>query len=579
MLRFVNISGKSDDFRRYLKTHFSLRQQSIILAFFVGLLAGVLGFAFKFLIETLHSGIHHFTGTINNWWEWTYLPIIGFIGACIAGYCVQVVPQAAGSGIPEVRLALHRAGKEIQRRNIIFKFFGGIAGIGTGLSMGREGPTVQIGASCGTLISKLFNLKGKRQKNLVASGAGAGLAAAFNTPIAGVLFVVEELSHNFSSKFLAPCIIASVTASVVIRHLSGNKLSYSVPLIIDNFSIIQLPVYIIVGLLAGILGVVFINGIMKSLDFFATITTIPKWLQVGLAGLITGIVALKIPEVTGDGHTGVEMLLNGEVLLYIIPIWFILKLLLTSLAYGSGAPGGLFAPSLLCGASIGLFVGEIANHIAPGVIDPRVVALVGMASFFTAVVRTPITAAVIIFEMTGNYHSILPIMFSCILADLVSSRLFPRAIYPALLFRSTGIDLDSELVHSPLEKFTVGEFMTHSVDTLIRTTTIAEAFETLERSHHNGFPVLSDKGKICGIVTLADLENAFIRKTPMDTPIEQIMTRQIIYVYPSDKIDLALERLHDNNIGRVLVVDPSDKSKLLGILTRSDILKAEIHSV
>lgn len=579
MVRLGHISEISDEFRHYLKHHFSLRQQSLILALIVGLLAGLFGFAFKFSIEYVHIGIHCFASNINNWWEWLYLPVIGFIGGSIAGYCVQIVPQASGSGIPEVRLALHRAGKEIQRRNIFFKFIGGIAGIGTGLSMGREGPTVQIGASCGTLISRMFNLKGKRQKNLVASGAGAGLAAAFNTPIAGVLFVVEELAHNFSAKFLAPCIIASVTASVVIRHCSGNKLSYAVPVLPGDFELNQLPVYIVVGLLAGLLGVVFIQSIIKSLDSFSSIKGFPKWLQVGFAGLITGIVAIHIPEVTGDGHAGVEMLLNGKVLLFIIPLWFVLKLLLTSLAYGSGAPGGLFAPSLLCGAAVGLFVGSITEQLFPGIIKPEVVALVGMASFFTAVVRTPITAAVIIFEMTGNYHSILPIMFSCILADVVSSKLFPRAIYPALLFRSTGIDLDSEEAHSPLEDLTVEEFMSNEVDSLLKTTTIADAFETLERSHHNGFPVLSEKGNIEGIITLADLENAFIRKVAVDTTVDTIMSRHIIYVHPTDKIDLALERLHDNKIGRLLVVDTKDKRKLKGIITRSDILKAEMHSV
>ncbi|MEW5820745.1 MAG: chloride channel protein [Cyanobacteriota bacterium] len=577
MVRLFYVPEISEDFKRKLREYFSMRQQTLLLALFVGLLAGFFGFAFKISINLLAAGINSFALHPANWWEWTYYPLIGFVGGSIAGYCVQLVPEASGSGIPEVRLALFRAGQEVKRRNIFAKFIGGVAGIGTGLSMGREGPTVQIGASCGTFVSKLFGITGKRQKAFLAAGAGAGLAAAFNTPIAGVLFVVEELSHNFSAKFLAPCIVASVTASAVIRHMSGNKLSYEVNIVPFEFTVAHVPIYIILGLLAGLLGTVFIKSILSSLDYFARLDKVPKWIQVGIAGFLTGITALFLPEVIGDGHEPIEMLLNGKVLLVMIPLWFFGKLLLTSLAYGSGAPGGLFAPALMCGASMGLLLGKLIQMYFPALgINPEVVALVGMGAFFTAVVRTPIAAAVIMFEMTGNYHTILPLMLSCIIADLVSARMFPRAIYPALLFRSTGIDLDEEAIGSPLEQFKVRDVMTSQVESLSKTTTLAEAFETLERSHHNGFPVISDEGNLIGIITLADLENAFLRKIPLETKISEIMSKHIITVTPDNKLDYALHKLHDNKIGRLIVVDPANNKKLAGILTRSDILKAEI---
>lgn len=576
MVRLFRFPEISEDFKNRLKKHFSLKQQTIILALFVGLLAGFFGFAFKFCIEILSHQVNNIAANPTHWWEWLYYPLIGFTGGSIAGLCVQLVPEASGSGIPEVRLALFHIGKDVKRRNIIAKFIGGVAAIGTGLSMGREGPTVQIGASCGTLVSRLFGITGKRQKSFLAAGAGAGLAAAFNTPIAGVLFVVEEMSHNFSAKFLAPCIVASITASAVIRYMSGNKLSYEVPFVLDDFTIEEIPIYILLALLAGLLGTLFIKSIMGSLDFFASLKKVPKWLQVGIAGGITGIIAYFVPQAIGDSHGSIEQVLYGHPVLWIIPIWFILKLVLTSLAYGSGAPGGLFAPSLMCGATLGLFIGKITELFFPYLnISPQTLALVGMAAFFTAVVRTPITAAVIIFEMTGNYQSILPLMFCCIIADLVSAKLFPRAIYPALLFRSTGIDLDEEENLSPLKKVKVEQVMTKDVDSLSTENSLSEAFETLERSHHNGFPVLTEEGYLTGIITLADLENAFLKKMSMNTTVSELMTRTLITIKPSETLEIALEKLHENKIGRLIVVDPKNKHKLKGILTRSDILKAE----
>ncbi|MGD9581537.1 MAG: chloride channel protein, partial [Vampirovibrionia bacterium] len=492
MVRLIKYPHISDDFKRYLRKHLSVKQQTLVIAVVIGMLAGVLGFAFKFSIASLGSFFQNFAGSPENWWEWFYYPVIGFIGGSIAGLIVQFVPESSGSGIPEVRLAIFKLGKSLKRRNIVAKFFGGVAGIGCGLSMGREGPTVQIGASCGAFVSKLFGIIGKRQKKFLAAGAGAGLSAAFNTPIAGVLFVVEELSQNFTTQFLAPCIVASVTASAVVRYLSGNNPSYSVPIIPYDFSLYQLPLFIVLGVSAGVLGTVFIRSIIFSLDCFASMK-IPVFLKAGLAGLITGMVAIWMPQVIGDGHHPIEALLSSYTVLWFLPLIFFFKLLLTSLAYGSGAPGGLFAPSLLCGAALGLFFGEVSDFLFP-TLDLAVgnVALVGMAAFFTAVVRTPITAAVIIFELTGNYHMILPLMICCIIADLFSAKLFPRAIYPALLFRSTGIDLDADKNQSPLEEFRVGDVMTSKVDSLSLTTTLAEALEMSERSHHNGFPVLSD---------------------------------------------------------------------------------------
>jgi CIC family chloride channel protein len=581
MVKFFKIPEITEEASRIIKENFSLRQQSILLAFIVGLMTGLLAVAFKESIHYLGSFTLEVATNHDRWYEWLYLPLIAATGGAIAGLIVTYVPEASGSGIPEIRLHLARVGKRIRRRNIIAKFFGGIVAIGSGFSLGREGPTVSIGAASGTFVSSIFKLTGVKEKQLFAAGAGAGLAAAFNTPIAGVIFVVEELSHNFSSKFLAPCIVASITASAITRYLSGNKPSFEVLQIPEVFSWAQIPVYILLGLIAGVLGTVFTRSIIKSLDVFDGIKGIPLWVKVALAGLITGIVGVFIPEAIGDGHAATEKMLTGAAgVLWLLPLWFLAKIFLTAVGYGPGTPGGIFAPSLFCGAALGLFMGKFFNIIMPDLeIVSTNLALVGMGAFFTAVVRTPITAMVIIFEMTNNYQLILPLMLSCILADLVSQKLYPRAIYPALLFRSTGLDLEQEHFTSPLQQVKVGDVMTSNVQKLSKRINIAEAFEAMERSHHNGLPIVSRKGRLLGIITLSDLEDAFLKNIPVTTPVEEIMSKHLITITPDKMLDQALDKMHLNKIGRILVVDPQRRDYLVGIVTRSDILKAEVQGI
>jgi CIC family chloride channel protein len=287
-----------------------------------------------------------------------------------------------------------------------------------------------------------------------------------------------------------------------------------------------------------------------------------------------------IPQAIGDGHAATELLLKGDVILWVIPIWLAAKLLLTAIGYGSGTPGGIFAPALFCGAALGLLIGKFINLTLPGIdIISTNIALVGMGAFFTAVVRTPITAIVIIFELTGNYHLILPLMLSCMLADLVAAKIYPRAIYPALLFRSTGLDLDQEHFTSPLEQVKVKDVMTTDVETLSKRTNIAEAFEAMERSHHNGFPIVSRRGRLLGVITLSDLEDAFLKNVLVTTPISEIMTKNVITTYPEQTLNQALEKMHVAKIGRLIVLTPDKSGHIAGILTRSDILKAEIQGI
>lgn len=596
MIRFHNIPHFTDELAYVLRKSLSLRQQSITLAFIVGLIVGILAVAFKASIEILAHNIYNITSSPTVWYSYFYLPIIAALGGAVAGFIVWVVPQSSGSGIPEVRLQLARIGKKIPRRNIIAKFFGGIAAIGSGLSMGREGPTVTIGAGCGRLIGSIFKLTGKRENQLFAAGAGAGLAAAFNTPIAGVIFVVEELSHNFKASFLAPCIVASITASAVTRFFQGNNPSFVLDIKHESVPIESILVYIFVGIIAGLVGSLFTKSIMESLDFFDNIKKLPVWGKIAIAGLFTGTVGIFIPQALGNGHLATQAILNGnpEILatnilslsgftgsiFWILLIWLAAKILLTGIAYGSGAPGGIFAPALFCGAAMGLFLGqsmEIIPHLEW--IEPTNVALVCMGAVFTAVVRTPITGIVIIFEMTTNYELILPLMLSCIFSDLVASKLYPKAIYPALLFRSTGIDIEADDFVHPMEQVKVQDVMTTSVDFLTKRTNIAEAFEAMERTHHNGFPIISRRNKLLGVITLSDLENAFLKSTPPETAIEYIMTKKLITITPEETLNIALDKMHAHKIGRLLVVDKFHRDKMVGIITRTDILKAEIDSV
>lgn len=545
---------------------------ALLQALVIGLIAGVTTVLFRWTMGLIGTWRNAVGLDPHHWWEWTILPLIGLTCGAIAGHLtVKGAQEAKGSGIPQVKYALAHPTAPMRRRTILVKFWGAAIAIGGGLSLGREGPTVQIGAGIGEWVSRWFPYTKHERRRLMAAGAGAGLAAAFNTPIAGFVFVVEELLRNFSTQTMGVAILAPVTAAVVARSLAGNYFSYQTP--ITAFHLTDLPAYVALGVLAGLAGVGFIRGILRSLDLYERIKWLPRAWHPALAGLITGIAGLFLPRAIGGAHDLAEDAFHGLIALEAIPVLFLAKYMLTVLAYGSGVPGGVFAPTLVLGAVLGAGVGELSALWTHGDLSAVAgFAYVGMGALFTAVARAPVTAVIIVFELTGNYTQILPLMLACLVAHLTAHALKGVSIYDALLIRE-GTPLPESHVQERLGEVTVDQVMSPTVEWVEADAPLAELRARFLASGHGGFPVLED-GRLVGIVTRRDLAEA--SDAGREGSIREIMTPNPIAVRSDATLEFAWQLLTEHAIGRLVVTFPSQPDRVLGILTRSDLLRGTL---
>ncbi|MEA5552815.1 chloride channel protein [Anabaena cylindrica UHCC 0172] len=508
---------------------------------------------------------------------WFLLPSVGLACGFLAGWLVErVAPETSGSGIPQVKAALARIPIALDLRVALIKLIGGILVLGSGLALGREGPTVQVGASLASQLSRWFPTSPEHRRQLIAAGAGAGLAAAFNAPIAGVLFVVEELLQDVSDLTLGTAILASFIGAVVSRFLGGRSLDINLGLTAPTSFLIQdIPFYVILGVLAGLLGALFNRGILSSMTFYKHTLRLGLPARVGLAGLVSGLIVALLPLSFRD-NTGLrDMIMTGEVSWSVAAIAFLSQFVLTLVAYGSGAPGGLFAPALTLGAALGSLVGICSHiflspfHIATGL--PITYALAGMGAFFTAVARVPITAIVIVFEMTTDFNLVLPLMIVSVTSYIVANKVAPGSLYDKLL-EWNGIFIEKDApVDGLLTKLTAQNVMQQRVETLEADMTVEELIQAFSRSHHRGFPVV-EENKLLGIITQSDLQKVRERHLPNHTPIREIMTPEPVTIKPKQTLSNVLYLLDRYQISRLPVVDGQ---RLVGIITRADIIRAE----
>ena len=404
----------------------------------VGLLAGLVAIAFRAVLaagdnlrNALIAWAHHYP-----LFGWLFPVSSARSGAPWRVFLVRrFAPEASGSGIPHLEAVLHRYRELHWKRVLPVKFFGGALAIGGGLALGREGPTVQMGGTVGAAVSNWLKAGTRDRLILIAAGAGAGLAAAFNAPLAGVMFVLEEVQKDFRQAVFGSAFIAAAVADIVARFASGQLPvfripSYPVP------DLMALPAFAVLGLAAGLLGVVYNRSLIGTLNLFAKVPPKFALLAAALVGAVVGLVAWFSPAAVGGGHHLAETFLAGHTALAVIPLWFLLRFVLSMASYGTGAPGGIFAPLLVLGALIGLGVGEVTHLFFPHLVPiPAIFAVVGMAAYFTAIVRAPLTGIVLIIEMTGNYAQMLPLLVACFCAYLVAEGMGELPIYENLLER------------------------------------------------------------------------------------------------------------------------------------------------
>lgn len=543
------------------------RSKIILQAVMVGLISGLLVVFFKVSISKLFEFIQNFISQFDLSHKLLIFPLITTLGGLISGVLVfKFAPETKGSGIPFVKMVMARMGNITRVRTIVVKFLAGVAGIGTGLSLGREGPSVQLGAGAGALVGKIFKMKGTDQGKLIAAGAGSAIGATFNAPIAGTIFVLEELVNKFSASLLFPVLVATVTASSVARHFLGNNPSFTIPYITHDLSFEGISVCIILGIVAGFLGVAFAKIIYKNNEFFEKMDKIPNWLKPAIAGFGIGVIGIFIPYVLGSGNLSVDLLLQHKLALSVVVLVFAVKFFVTPFCFGSGAAGGIFLPMLMLGSFLGYIVASIFNMFGFHV-DVVVMAMIGMGAFLASVARTPITAVVMVFEMTAGYTHILPIMLSAAIADLIAEKLNHRPIYASLIVNQVKSP-EAKLLSSLLVK----NYMKTDLVCFSSNMTINMVQEKIKNYSFKTYPVKNDKNKLLGLITKSDIEDAIFQGVDTNTEINKLMNPSPVTIEPSENLYIAYFRLHSNNAQCLVVVDKNNKIK--GLITRQDINKA-----
>lgn len=558
-------------------------------ALLVGLGAGVGAVLFRYLIQAVSWVGYTWFPSITSSWGNAYVVIVPAAGGLIVGLLVYFFArEAKGHGVPEVMEAVAIHGGRIRPRVALIKSLASSVCIGSGGSVGREGPIVQIGSAIGSSLGQALHLSNDRVRNLVACGAAGGIAATFNAPIAGVIFALEIILGDFKLHYFISVVISSVTASVIGRVVFGDLPAFPLPTEYGVNSLWEFGFYTVLGILAAIVGVIFVRSLYWTEDLFEKWKSVPEWVQPAVGGALLGVLALAyplftpttwvgIPQIYNVGYEVIGDALSNQLLLGVVLSLLVLKIIATSLTLGSGGSGGVFAPGLFMGAMLGTAFELSIRILFPSIVaPPGAYALVGMAAVFAASAHAPITAIIILFELTGDYRIILPLMLAVVVATLLAQKMLAgKSIYTLKLSRR-GVHLQSGQDIDVLEGITVDEIITQEIDSLSCDTTLSELSRILLQTRHHGMAVLNDQGKFWGLVTVTDLDRAIDQNLPGDTLVSVVGTESsnLLLAYPDETMGEALSRMGIRGVGRLPVVSRENSDHLLGLIRRADIIRA-----
>lgn len=546
----------------------------VTLAALIGLLTGLLGVALALLVEAVSAVT--FGATPRP----ALVLIAPPLGALLAGLVLwRIAPDARGGGISQVMEALALRSGTLRARVIPAKLLAAGVALGTGSSGGREGPIVHIGAATGSVLGRLAALPEDRVRSLIAAGAAGGIAASFNAPIGGMLFALEVIIGGFALRHLQTVIVAAVIASVTARQLIGEPFAFTLPPHAFEHSW-ELLLYALLGLAAVIVGIAFIAAV-RAASQFAERLGWPLPLRMAAGGLVVGLIAVVAPEVLGSGSglpplpgvaaDPIEVMVVGGYGIGVLALLLVAKLLASAVTAGSGSAVGTFGPLLFLGAALGAAFGQAADAVLPtGAVTPGSYAIAGTAAVVAAASRAPLTGIVLIFELTGSYDLVLPLMVTTGVATVVANRLMPSSLYTEPLARKGITYAPSEDV-DVLQTVTVGEVM-HTAPDTVDVDLPAEALaDWFARTHHHGAAVVRHVDgavHLVGMVTLGDL------RSRTGATAGELATTDPVTVSPDDPAYLAVQRMAMLDIGRLPVVDPADRRRLVGLLPRSAVLAA-----
>jgi CIC family chloride channel protein len=481
---------------------------------------------------------------------------------------VKVFPDVRGSGVPQTKAAFHLHGGMIPFRVPAGKFLMGVLAVGSGHSMGREGPSVQIGAGIASATARWMGLPPARMKDLLPVGVAGALAAAFNTPIAAVLFALEEIIGDMNAALLGSTVVASVTAVIVERSILGNEPLFHVPPYHLEHPA-EIFAYVLLGIVGGLVSIVFCKGLLWTRTAFLSLPPRSRMLQPALGGAVIGVVLIFVPQVMGVGYAHVDQALNGGLPLKMLVLLSVAKLGATIVSYSSGNAGGIFAPSLYIGAMAGGAVGMLVNQFAPfATADPGAYALVGMGTLFAGIIRAPMTSVIMVFEITQDYQILVPLMVANLLSFWISRQYQPMPVYEALL-RQDGVHLPSH-VRPATGAWTAGDVMSAATLFVAPDRTAEEAARLLETTAAPAC-LVGDAGRLAGIVTAAQLEAA-LRDGNASAPVDSLIVPSAVHVHTDHPFELVVERFWQSP-GMLPVVSRDDVAQVIGVVTHADITR------
>jgi CIC family chloride channel protein len=538
-------------------------QVFLALALVIGALTGMVVVAFIVLTERLGMRLYPTEGAA---WRRFAFPVTGSIGI---GYLLyKYFPNARGSGVPQTKAALYAREGRILLRTVFGKFFCTSATLASGIPLGREGPSVQVGAGIASVLGRFLGLRAEKVKALLPVGAAAAIAAAFNTPLAAVLFALEEVVGDLHAPMLGSVVLASATSWLVLRALLGNNPLFKVP----QYKVVhpvEFAIYGVLGLAGGLVSVAFTNLLLGLRRRFLKLPKRTSPFQPLAGGLLVGIFGLFVPQVLGVGYGFVGDALNGKMALKLMLMLVILKLVAVAMSYASGNAGGIFGPALFIGAMLGGSVGTIAHNLFPAyTATPGAYALVGMGTAFAGIVRAPMTSVLMIFEMTQDYSVIVPLMISNLVSLFIASRLQPEPIYDALAVQD-GIHLPTHASRRHTRP-RVMDIMRTPVEALPAEIKVHEAIERIRESTAQSWIVTEDS-RVLGAVNFASLQRDLGAGDP--TLRDLVDDINFPHVHTDQSLDLALERMGANHLQVLPVVSRADIHNLLGVVTLNDVLE------
>ncbi len=538
-------------------------QVFLVLTLVIGALTGLAVVGFILLTERLGSRLYPVSGAP---WRRLLFPVMGALGV---GYLLfRYFPDARGSGVPQTKAALFAGQGRITLRTVLGKFFCTSATLASGIPLGREGPSVQVGAGIASVLGRFLGLSPEKVKALLPVGAAAAIAAAFNTPLAAVLFALEEIVGDLHAPVLGSVVLASATSCAVLRLMLGNSPLFKVP---------QYPLvhpaefigYAVLGIAGGLVSVAFTKLLLGMRARFLRFPRKTAWLQPVAGGLLVGVLGWFVPQVMGVGYGYVGDALNGNMALKLMLLLIVLKVLTVTTSYASGNAGGIFGPALFIGAMLGGCVGTVAHHLFPAyTAPPGAYALVGMGAVFAGIVRAPMTSVVMIFELTQHYAVIVPLMIANLVSLFISSRLQEEPIYEVLATQD-GIHLPSGERHLRGQR-QVARIMRLATESLPSDISVAEALERTRLRNLRTWLVTDERG-VMGVINVGQLERE--QSADPQRKLSDILNTPVFpHLHADHGLDFALDRMGASQAELLPVVNRADVHKLEGVVTLRDVL-------